>query len=48
MIVGFAAGGAALAASATVYLLGRRAGEAPGVAIAPTAGGALLTRTFAW
>jgi hypothetical protein len=50
-IVGFAAGGAAIAASATIYFVsGRRSSssEMPPVAITPMQGGAIVTRGFAW
>jgi tetratricopeptide (TPR) repeat protein len=47
-IVGFAAGGVALAAGAAIYVLGSRADEAPPVAIAPLPGGAVVTRGWAW
>jgi hypothetical protein len=48
-IVGFAAGGVALAASTTIYLLsGSHASETPPVAIAPVHGGAVVTRGFSF
>jgi hypothetical protein len=46
-IVGFAAGGVALAASATLYLMSGST-ESPPVAITPIEGGAIVTRGFAW
>jgi len=47
-IVGFAAGGVALAASAAIYVMSSRSEEAPPVAVAPLPGGALVTRGWAW
>jgi len=47
MIVGLVAGGVALAASATVYLVSRSETALP-VAVAPTRGGAVVTAAFAW
>jgi tetratricopeptide (TPR) repeat protein len=46
-IVGFAVGGVALAASATLYLMSGST-ESPPVAITPIEGGAIVTRGFAW
>ncbi|HTL33299.1 MAG TPA: hypothetical protein VL326_09250 [Kofleriaceae bacterium] len=47
-IVGFAAGGLAIAASATIYLLSGSSSETPPVAIAPVNGGAVVVRGFAF
>jgi tetratricopeptide (TPR) repeat protein len=48
-IVGFAAGGVALAAAATVFVLsGSHASETAPVAVVPLPGGALVARGWAW
>ncbi|HUS30816.1 MAG TPA: hypothetical protein VMZ53_20035 [Kofleriaceae bacterium] len=47
-IVGFAAGGVAIAASATLYLMAGRSEAPPAVAITHVEGGAIVTRAFAW
>jgi tetratricopeptide (TPR) repeat protein len=46
-ISGYAVGGAALVAGATLYLLGRRPAEQP-IAVAPTPRGAVITAGFAF
>lgn len=46
--VGFAVGGVALAASATLYLLSRSSDNEAPVAIVPLQGGALVARSFTW